>query len=120
MNIIGPYASSQMLLHPFKRIIEVQTSNLTREEVTTGLFNLPQNTHTDLKAESNPESPEATIGSETIPKIGIGLDQDEGGGYGDELWAWTTQAELGPATTWPLGEVLMARHDMQHSRIFNS
>ncbi|GLB34068.1 putative ureF [Lyophyllum shimeji] len=27
---------------------------------------------------------------------------------------------LGPANTWPLGEILAARHDLQHSRIFNS
>ena len=26
----------------------------------------------------------------------------------------------GPACTWPLGEILAARHDLQHSRIFNS
>jgi urease accessory protein len=25
-----------------------------------------------------------------------------------------------PATTWPLGEILAGRHDLQHSRIFNS
>ena len=24
------------------------------------------------------------------------------------------------ASTWPLGEILAARHDLQHSRIFNS
>ncbi|KAF8165584.1 UreF-domain-containing protein [Crassisporium funariophilum] len=29
----------------------------------------------------------------------------------------TTQ---GPANTWPLGEILACRHDLQHSRIFNS
>ncbi|CDO73779.1 hypothetical protein BN946_scf185015.g107 [Trametes cinnabarina] len=29
-------------------------------------------------------------------------------------------ALLGPAMTWPLGEILAARHDLQHSRIFNS
>ncbi|KAF9464852.1 urease accessory protein UreF [Collybia nuda] len=28
--------------------------------------------------------------------------------------------EQGPANTWPLGEILAARHDLQHSRIFNS
>lgn len=28
--------------------------------------------------------------------------------------------ENGPATTWPLGEILGARHDQLHSRIFNS
>jgi urease accessory protein len=26
----------------------------------------------------------------------------------------------GPATTWPLGEIIIARHDLQHTRIFNS
>lgn len=26
----------------------------------------------------------------------------------------------GPAMTWPLGEILASRHDLQHSRIFNS
>jgi urease accessory protein len=25
-----------------------------------------------------------------------------------------------PATTWPLGEIVAARHDLLHSRIFNS
>ncbi|KAG7097313.1 hypothetical protein E1B28_004674 [Marasmius oreades] len=30
------------------------------------------------------------------------------------------QDEKGPATTWPLGEILATRHDLQHSRIFNS
>jgi len=29
-------------------------------------------------------------------------------------------AHNGPATTWPLGEILASRHDLQHSRIFNS
>lgn len=35
-------------------------------------------------------------------------------------WGWADEAEQGPATTWPLGEILAARHDLQHSRIFNS
>jgi hypothetical protein len=38
----------------------------------------------------------------------------------EDPWAWQDEAESGPATTWPLGELLMARHDLQHSRIFNS
>ena len=25
-----------------------------------------------------------------------------------------------PSTTWPLGEIIAVRHDLQHSRIFNS
>ncbi|KDQ29540.1 hypothetical protein PLEOSDRAFT_1076260 [Pleurotus ostreatus PC15] len=30
------------------------------------------------------------------------------------------ELNAGPATTWPLGEILAGRHDLQHSRIFNS
>ena len=30
------------------------------------------------------------------------------------------EAVHGAANTWPLGEILAARHDVQHSRIFNS
>jgi urease accessory protein len=89
MNIIGPYASSQMLLHPFKDIIERETANLndgTNETNTTGLLN----------------------------------HRTQGSQKDDSFWGWTKEAELGPATTWPLGELLTARHDMQHSRIFNS
>ena len=29
-------------------------------------------------------------------------------------------AAFRPANTWPLGEILAGRHDLQHSRIFNS
>lgn len=43
----------------------------------------------------------------------------------DALQDWRRRAdegdeESGPATTWPLGEILAARHDQLHSRIFNS
>ena len=30
------------------------------------------------------------------------------------------QSQFGPASTWPLGEIIAARHDQLHSRIFNS
>jgi len=30
------------------------------------------------------------------------------------------ETTMGPANTWPLGEILAGRHDLQHSRIFNS
>jgi len=33
---------------------------------------------------------------------------------------WRSLEEDGPATTWPLGEILSSRHDLQHSKIFNS
>ncbi|KAI9453070.1 hypothetical protein F5148DRAFT_985712 [Russula earlei] len=34
--------------------------------------------------------------------------------------SWENADEQFPATTWPLGEILSARHDLLHSRIFNS
>ncbi|KAI0832665.1 hypothetical protein BC628DRAFT_1309884 [Trametes gibbosa] len=34
--------------------------------------------------------------------------------------AQADEAIHGPAMTWPLGEILASRHDLQHSRIFNS
>jgi urease accessory protein len=92
MNIIGPYASSQMLLHPFKDIIERETLHLNNAN------------------HENTTTPTGLI------KLDEGTQEKEKGGF----WAWTKEAELGPATTWPLGELVMARHDMQHSRIFNS
>lgn len=119
MNIIGPYASSQMLLHPFKKIIEVQTTNLTHEGITTGLFDTPSDVGLDL---DHKEARDSDVEMGNGNEMGKNQTDDNGGRIGgeDDFWAWTTQAELGPATTWPLGEVLMARHDMQHSRIFNS
>ncbi|KAJ3995534.1 hypothetical protein F5050DRAFT_281353 [Lentinula boryana] len=41
-----------------------------------------------------------------------GTESDQSDGF-DEIFR-------GPANTWPLGEILAARHDLQHSRIFNS
>ncbi|CAK9782827.1 hypothetical protein CC85DRAFT_275987 [Cutaneotrichosporon oleaginosum] len=49
-----------------------------------------------------------------------GPETDGFEGEGGDEWAWAEEAERGPATTWPLGEILAARHDLQHSRIFNS
>jgi urease accessory protein len=74
MNILGPYAAQQLLLHAVKPLLSGALSSTAhlvsgalREEVHPGLA-----------------------------------------------------AEQLPATTWPLGEILSARHDLLHSRIFNS
>ena len=37
-----------------------------------------------------------------------------------EMFDEETLTRNGPAMTWPLGEILAARHDLQHSRVFNS
>jgi len=76
MNIIGPYAAQQLLLHAVKPLVEAQMAQC--KEIRTGLS-----------------------------AFGNGSGQDDS--FVD-----------GPANTWPLGEILSARHDLQHSRIFNS
>ncbi|KAF9077015.1 hypothetical protein BDP27DRAFT_1209941 [Rhodocollybia butyracea] len=45
-------------------------------------------------------------------RTGIGFDTETLENFDETLH--------GPANTWPLGEILAARHDQQHSRIFNS
>jgi urease accessory protein len=73
MNVLGPYAAQQFLLHAVKPMLSDAISSTAH--------------------------------------IVSGELQDEGHtGLEPEL----------PATTWPLGEILSARHDLLHSRIFNS
>lgn len=88
LNIIGPYASSQLLLHPMRNLIEKIISNFH-------------------SASLNNQGGERNDGSKT------GLSGKEG------IWDWA-EDDTPPSTTWPLGEILTARHDLQHSRIFNS
>jgi len=74
MNILGPYAAQQLLLHAVKPLLCEAISSTTH--LVSGA----------LKEEIYPELPTEQL----------------------------------PATTWPLGEILSARHDLLHSRIFNS
>ncbi|KAL1946465.1 hypothetical protein VTO73DRAFT_14569 [Trametes versicolor] len=76
LNIIGPYAAQQLLLHAVRPLVEDEMSRC--KHLTTG-----------LRASKEHAAPE-------------------------------DDALHGPAMTWPLGEILAARHDLQHSRIFNS
>jgi urease accessory protein len=73
MNILGPYAAQQLLLHAVKPLLS---------EALSSAAHLVSGT---LQEEVHPVA-----------------------------------AEQLPATTWPLGEILSARHDLLHSRIFNS
>ncbi|KAF8524608.1 UreF-domain-containing protein [Hysterangium stoloniferum] len=68
MNVIGPYAAQQLLLHAIKPLVEGCVKH--------GYLPIPEK--------------------------------------GD-----IAQVE-GPTNTWPLGEILATRHDLQHSRVFNS
>lgn len=79
MNVIGPYASQQLLLHIIRPLVAAEAAKCGK--LRTGI-------------------------TSTV----------DGTAQFDE----TTLNENGPAMTWPLGEILGARHDLQHSRIFNS
>lgn len=83
MNIIGPYAAQQLLLHAVKPLVAEEAKRC--RSLRTGL---KQNSH-DTEAGSDP--------------------------FDDHTLTYN-----GPAMTWPLGEILAARHDLQHSRVFNS
>lgn len=76
LNIIGPYAAQQLLLHAVRPLVEDEMSRC--KHLTTGLRGTKEH---------------------TVPE---------------------DDALHGPAMTWPLGEILATRHDLQHSRIFNS
>lgn len=78
MNIVGPYAAQQLLLHAVRRVVD------------------------------------DALGS-TAHLISGALREE-----GDSELALALADERLPATTWPLGEILAARHDLLHSRIFNS
>ncbi|EKM59272.1 uncharacterized protein PHACADRAFT_86419 [Phanerochaete carnosa HHB-10118-sp] len=83
MNIIGPYAAQQLLLHAVKPLV-------TEEAKRCGTL------RTGLKRRSENKD----------------IDSDP---FDGDILTYN-----GPASTWPLGEILGARHDLQHSRVFNS
>ncbi|KAF8338742.1 uncharacterized protein EI90DRAFT_2990680 [Cantharellus anzutake] len=88
LNILGPYAAQQLLLH----IIHPLLDNVVKSIKPNHLRLVGR-----ASSFSSPSSTSVVSDSEV---------DDE--------------CEIGPAMTWPLGEILATRHDLQHSRIFNS
>ncbi|KAI0340908.1 hypothetical protein BDW22DRAFT_1378387 [Trametopsis cervina] len=80
LNICGPYAAQQLLLHAVQPIVKAEASRCA--DLRTGLRH-------------------------PAPIDGIMFDEE-------------ILMQDGPSMTWPLGEILAARHDLQHSRVFNS
>ncbi|KAJ6490285.1 UreF-domain-containing protein [Mycena vitilis] len=94
LNAIGPYAAQQLLLHVTAPFVDAELRKCAR--LRTGVL---------AKGDGGGSA-----------KHESGDKKDEEGGD-DGTW---DEGQDGPATTWPLGEILAARHDLQHSRIFNS
>lgn len=109
LNLIGPYLSSQILLHPSNPIIDRHMATSVMDD-DDDWPNLGKGSKCDC----------GDINGSGIVSEHSGMIVGDTTETEDDFWEWTVEAEKGPATTWPLGEVLIARHDLQHSRIFNS
>jgi urease accessory protein len=94
MNTIGPYLAQQILLRDVRPVVEGLVSQCGSLRTGT-VANEPQSSIHDHEH-----------GVAASPELEI--DRDELGYLN------------GPATTWPLGEIIAIRHDLQHSRMFNS
>ncbi|KAJ6466671.1 hypothetical protein C8R47DRAFT_990718, partial [Mycena vitilis] len=95
LNAIGPYAAQQLLLHVTAPFVDAEMRKCAR--LRTGV----------LAKGDGVVSAKHELGAGDVG------DKENDGDTWDE-------GQDGPATTWPLGEILAARHDLQHSRIFNS
>jgi urease accessory protein len=99
LNIVGPYLSHRLLAFEVKQII--QRSMIKVKNCTSGLL---------VKQDTKGDPP--------LSKFNVNFDwhwQDDG--------QWTENkihSDNHPKTTWPLGDLLQARHDQLHSRLFNS
>lgn len=135
LNTLGPYLAHQLLLYHMRSILDSVHSQ-TRN-CTTGLVPIctPQAFHefsnaqatftlnktgtgtgtgTERQARTGGKSIDGEVDEEEEPEEeGIGWEWD----WEDE-GAW--DSALGPATTWPVGEIVQGRHDQLHSRLFNS
>lgn len=96
MNTLGPYAAQQLLLHVVRPLVD---------------FEVKRSAHLSTGIPPEPHGP-------TVVEGGSEMDAGEVNGE-EEVDVWAA-SENGPANTWPLGEIVAARHDLLHSRIFNS
>lgn len=117
LNIIGPYMMHRLLAFDVKGIVDDAIQNTSQS--TTGLV-CTKNMRSD-------QSPISAF--HKSPIIG---NKNEDVNLKDSPWEWTWKdvgawgsevpsiASCAPKTTWPLGDILQARHDQLHSRLFNS
>lgn len=148
LNLIGPYLSTQILSWDGRRIID-ETADVRRPwdcaappdpvdeafapsvqpsavKQKTGLANGASKsvdegedvkpTKEELEA-ADRKPTQAEVAAAEEKEAQIKKQQKDGP---EDIWAWAKACEAGPCTTWPLIEILTSRHDLQHSRIFNS
>ena len=100
LNTLGPYLAHQLLAFQLRPLVERLSSDYSTD---IGERLVQQVTQT----------------RSTSPEI----DREPLGPW-DQVWDWDWADDEStldmPATTWPLGEIVLARHDQLHSRLFNS
>lgn len=107
LNIVGPYLSHRLLAYDVNALIKKAVSDVA--SFTMGLDE-------PVQLEANGAVAVKDGGSSNIAQ----KDPSEWEWTWPEDGAWDRSAELAPRTTWPLGDLLQARHDQLHSRLFNS
>ena len=104
LNTIGPYMAHQLLASQLHELVARQFAALDRD-VCQHLYDQALRTS---EAETSP----VPRPSSDPPRQSV-WD-----------WDWDDPARqtptCTPSTTWPLGEIIQARHDQLHSRLFNS
>lgn len=144
LNLIGPYLSTQILSWDGRRIID-DTHDVRRPwdcaapvDPVDAAFSAVQNpissekqakgvpngedklddakpAQAELDGDKKPTQAELAAAEEKEVQM-----KEEAKKQPEDIWAWAKTCEAGPCTTWPLIEILTSRHDLQHSRIFNS
>lgn len=116
LNIVGPYQMHRLLAFDVKGIIDRAVKQA--RGATTAL--LPSITSTSQNARNDRASRPQF---ESVSPVKGGAEPTE--------WEWTwpddgawaqdaAQVVPAPTMTWPLGDLIQARHDQLHSRLFNS
>lgn len=108
LNTVGPYVSHKLLLHDVRPLVDQALQACAH-------WRVDQLKPVNDKAKAGAVSSQAQVKDESWWRAaGAGEnwddeeDDEDGGDSGT------------PVTTWPLGEILAARHDQLHSKIFNS
>ena len=107
LNILGPYAAHSLLHHHLRAVLRQALAACGAAPGTQLAAAAPQREGKEEDAVR---------------------DEDEAQGWAwdwDDEGAWAAEEagkQVGgaPAVTWPLGEIVQARHDVLHSRMFNS
>lgn len=94
LNLIGPYLSQRLLFSVARPMLD---------SVLEGLIDQNLSKSDQIKCGLIPSDKQSSSHE------GIGTEDDD-----DEL------NNCGPTSTWPLGDILTARHDLCHVRLFNS